>query len=178
MADELAWDFPVVVDELPEEGAEFELAPDEEARTSLASHAGVIAVPELTAVLNVRPDGRGGALVEGSIEAVVTQTCVVSLEDFDNRISESVSIRFSPDGVPQPESEVVFGMDDEEPPDALIDGTIDLAAVVAEFLTLAVDPYPRRPGAVFTPPQGDTDTKSSTPFAALEGLKGESGKKG
>ena len=57
----------------------------------------------------------------------------------------------------------------EDPPEALRDGVIDLGAVATEFLLLGIDPYPRKPGAVFdAPPAGDP---ASHPFAALAALK-------
>jgi hypothetical protein len=60
-------------------------------------------------------------------------------------------------------------VDTVEPPEPLQDGAIDLGAVATEFLILAVDPYPRRPGAVFdAPPAGDP---AAHPFAALAALK-------
>ena len=76
----LDWTFPVKVAELPKEGSAFELAPDPETRAALAEHAGVLAVPKLVARMTVTPDGRGGAVVEGMLDASVRQTCVVSLD--------------------------------------------------------------------------------------------------
>ena len=56
--------------------------------------------------------------------------------------------------------------DDAEP---LIGGTVDLGALAAEFLILGIDPYPRKPGALFQPPP---DAKPDQgPFAALAALK-------
>jgi hypothetical protein len=50
----------------------------------------------------------------------------------------------------------------------LLDGAIDLGALAIEFLILGIDPYPRKPGAKFEPPQ---DLKPDPgPFAALAGL--------
>jgi uncharacterized membrane protein HdeD (DUF308 family) len=50
-----------------------------------------------------------------------------------------------------------------------IDGVADLAAAATEFLLLAIDPYPRKPGAVFDLPNaGET---GAHPFAALAALK-------
>jgi len=131
----------------------------------------VLAVPELVAGLHVQPDGRGGAEVSGTLQATVRQKCVVTLEPFDNTIRENISIRFAPPETITPEPEGMINLDAEEPPDALSDGTLDLASIVTEFLALAIDPYPRRPGAVFSQPEsGEADRKSS-PFAALERLR-------
>lgn len=171
MNDKLQWKHSVTVSDLPPTGAEFELVADEAARKSLAERAGVPAVVDLTARLRVAPAGKG-VTVEGPLEAVVRQNCVVTLEPFDNRVHEDVSLRFEPGARAAdrtPHVEEILG---EEPPEPLVDGKIDLAEVVAEFLTLSIDPYPRRPGAVFSPPQApDDDEKEQSPFAALAKLK-------
>ena len=56
-------------------------------------------------------------------------------------------------------------MDGEDPPDPIVDGRIDLGALAVEFLALALDPYPRKPGAEFTPPPEEAPPDS--PFDAL-----------
>ena len=58
---------------------------------------------------------------------------------------------------------------DEEPPEQLIDGKLDLGALASEFLLLAIDPYPRKPGAEFSPPK--VEDEGDHPFAALAALK-------
>ena len=166
---ELSWSFPVVVGDLPRGGAEFDVAPDEAAREELAKFVAVLAVPSLRAHFQVRPSGRGAAL-DGSIEGAVRQACVVTLEPFDAPISETVSLRFSPHAASRQEAEISVDAADDTP-DVLVNDTIDLAAVIAEFLALAIDPYPRKPGAVFSPPE-DAAAKEPSPFAVLEKLKG------
>ena len=42
----------------------------------------------------------------------------------------------------------------DDPPEVLHDGAVDLGAVATEFLLLGIDPYPRKPGAVFDAPAG------------------------
>ena len=56
--------------------------------------------------------------------------------------------------------------DETEP---LIGGLVDLGALAIEFLILGLDPYPRRPGAVFQPPPAAKPDE--TPFAALASLR-------
>ncbi len=46
---------------------------------------------------------------------------------------------------------------------------MDVGAVATEFLLLAIDPYPRKPGAVFDAPKNDDP--GAHPFAALAALK-------
>jgi uncharacterized metal-binding protein YceD (DUF177 family) len=171
MPEEYAWRVPVTVSDLPPDGKEFELKPDEAAREALARQAAVLAVPRLVARLNVRPDGSAGAAVEGTLEATVRQMCVVSLEPFDNPVEEKISLRFAaPETLPTDTSQVVE-VGGEDPPEPIMDGKLDLASVIGEFLTLAVDPYPRRPGAVFAASSPGDANKESSAFAALAKLK-------
>jgi len=175
MTDTLTWTHPVAVGELPEDGKDFALVPDEATRAALAQLVGVLALPSLAAHLSVQPDGRGGVSVEGTLTATAWQTCVVTLEPFDNPISEPISLRFAPPETIEVETAPLAEIGEEDPPDPLVNGTLDLAAVVAEFLALSIDPYPRKPGAVFAPP-GDAETdQESSPFAALERLKRRNG---
>lgn len=169
-----SWTHGVVVADLPPEGEFFELMPDEATRVTLARHVGVLALPALRARLKVIPTGKGGALVEGDLEASVRQTCVVSLEAFDAELRDVISVRFAPEVAAAPGLVVEIG--DDDPPDPLVDGALDLAAVVTEFLALTIDPYPRKPGAVFVPP-AETKDPSASPFAALDKLKGTQSKK-
>lgn len=168
MKPQIAWTYPVVVAELPEEGAEFQLEPDEATRAALAKFAGVLAVPRFEALLKVTPAADGSASVEGTLNAAVTQQCGVSLEPFDNTVSEIIALRFAPEGSVLAAADIPEDEIDVEPPEQLENGTLDLATVAAEFLALGVDPYPRKPGAVFQSP--DTGAQPSA-FAALEQLK-------
>ncbi len=59
---------------------------------------------------------------------------------------------------------------DEEPPEPLVEGKIDLGAIATEFLLLGIDPYPRKAGAEFAPVKTDDDA-GARPFAVLEALK-------
>ncbi len=59
--------------------------------------------------------------------------------------------------------------DADDPPDVLEGDKIDLGAYVVEDLSLAIDPFPRKPGAAFEAP--DTGAEIS-PFAVLAKLKG------
>jgi hypothetical protein len=59
--------------------------------------------------------------------------------------------------------------DDEPEIEPLINDTIDLGAIATEFLLLGIDPYPRKPEAVFEAPP--TEDAADHPFAALAGLR-------
>jgi len=170
MQHEPAWSHPLAVADLPPEGAALKLAPGEKERAALARHVGVLAVPALVADVKATPDGKGGVVVEGDLTATVRQTCVVSLEPFDNAVNEHIALRFLP------ESAAAFASAENDegegyPADVMRGGTVDLGALVAEFLALGIDPYPRRPGALFAPPAAAAPAEASSPFAALAKLK-------
>ena len=53
----------------------------------------------------------------------------------------------------------------------LVNGKVDLGAIATEFVLLGIDPYPRKPDAVFEPPPVGIDPEEH-PFAALKALQG------
>ena len=82
-------------------------------------------------------------------------------------VDEPVEARFLPRDAKRPAPESVGDpVLDPDEPDEIVDGGIDLGALAAEFLTLALDPYPRKPGSAFAPPVAPGD--DGTPFARLK----------
>ena len=96
----------------------------------------------------------------GSLAARLHQECVVSLDAFPVVVAERFAVRFVPAGQ---ESE---DADDPEQPDELpYDGPfLDLGEATVEQLALALDPYPRKPGAEL--PE-DVSDGPDNPFDAL-----------
>ena len=108
--------------------------------------------------------------VTGRVTANVGQNCVVTLEPLETAIDEPIEVLFAP--VPDEGTdahEERRRKTDEELPEPLIEGTIDLGAIACEFLILGIEPYPRKPGVEFTPPEPEPD--GPHPFAALAALK-------
>ena len=166
-ATEQIWRVPVRVDDVPDSGCRQHLVADEPVRAAAARLAGVIAIPRLEADFDLTRRGRDGLHVTGTISATVRQSCVVTLEPVENEVEETVDVIFAQPGNSDSEPHLAVGAPD--PPEPLIDGVADLGAVAIEFLMLGVDPYPRKPGAVFeTPTTADT---AASPFAALGALK-------
>lgn len=158
----------VRIAEVPPDGRFFRIEPDARTLERLARHVGVVAIHALSAEIKVVPTSGDGASVTGRVLAEVRQVSVVSLEEFDTEVCEEVDVRFVPP------SETPAEPDEEsdpeiDPPDEIVDGTIDIGALVCEFLALGVDPYPRRPGEVFEP--ANEDGEGASPFAALAKLK-------
>jgi hypothetical protein len=180
------WSYPVKRADIPETGRHFHLVADSGTRAAVARLAGVLAMPRLEAELEVTLHGRGGLQVTGAVTATAEQTCVVTLEPIENEIDEPIDLVFVPPvstAAPALEAdergEIEIPVDDR--PEVLIDETIDLGVIATEFVMLGIDPYPRKPGAVFEPPTAGGDDKagddSGRPFAALAALKREKPKK-
>ena len=128
----------------------------------------------MRANLKVKPQGKT-LHVAGTVKAVVTQICVVTLEPFQSEINEPVDVRFSSDPKAlSAASEDVPGNEAEwvDPPDPITGDHIDLGLLVAEHLALGIDPYPRKSDAVFTSEDRESGSgEDDSPFAALRGLK-------
>jgi uncharacterized metal-binding protein YceD (DUF177 family) len=142
-------------------------------RSALAKRFGLIDLARLHADAELTRDGRA-ILVRGTIAASVVQTCVVTLEPVPADIEETIDLVFSSDAAPPAAGETFIDLEAEDPPEALVAETVDLGEVVAEHLGLALDPYPRAPGAVFSPQGAEIaleDGPASGPFAALHRLK-------
>jgi uncharacterized metal-binding protein YceD (DUF177 family) len=167
-----AWSVPIAVSDVPETGRHVDLVADAPTRAALAKVASVVDVPRLEASFDLTRQGSDALRVIGQIAATVVQHCVVTLDPVESEINETVDLMFVS------RLEAAGGQDDtasqsidvEEPPELLSDGTVDLGAIATEFLLLSIDPYPRKPGAVFKAPAAAEDP-ASNPFAALAGLK-------
>ena len=156
----LAWPAP--------RGAErrLTLAASPEVRAQIGSDLDLEDVRALGAELVVRP-WLDGMEIEGRVEALATRLCGVTLEPFDVAIGEPLKVRIVPQGspnAPQAEGEIVVDLEAEDPPDEAAADGVDPSAYVVEALALALDPFPRKPGAVFESPAASDPT---SPFAAL-----------
>jgi len=68
----------------------------------------------------------------------------VTLEPIENGLEEQVDLMFSSASTGASQTDT---KDDDEPPEPLVDGKLDLGAIATEFLLLGIDPYPRKAGA-------------------------------
>jgi Large ribosomal RNA subunit accumulation protein YceD len=165
------WSVPVAVEDVPETGLHMEIEAPPAVRTELARLAGLRELPRLAAVFDLIRQG-AGVHVSGRVMATLGQTCVVSLEPMESTLDEGVDVTFSPSIAAQAVTAAEghhAKPDDEEPPEPLIGGAVDVGALATEFLLLGIDPYPRKPGVRFAPPK--VEDGGEHPFAALEGLK-------
>jgi uncharacterized metal-binding protein YceD (DUF177 family) len=145
---------PVQADSITQREATEVLQASEAERAALAARFGLIALDRLAAKVRLRRV-RGGELIRvvGELEAEVVQACVVTLEPVAARLTDSFQALFAPPHlVPKDADEIEVYLEEErEPPEPIENGRIDLGELVAQHLSLALDPYPRAPGAAFVP---------------------------
>ncbi len=138
---------------------------------ALASRFGIVGIDRLAAHLTVHEVKPGRAYrVRGTLEADVTQACVVSLEPVLQHVSEQLDCLFAADdGADGDEVLVDAEAEDIEP---LAEGRIDLGELVAQQLALGLDPFPRAQGVALDAGAGGQGDAADGPFAALAQLKG------
>ena len=112
-----------------------------------------------------------GYRLKGKLVADVSQACVVTLAP----VLETVTAAFAVDFRPEDE---VRGMDggavdlDEDVEVEPVEGTwLAVGRIVFEELAAGLNPYPRRPGAEFTPAADAVKPAKENPFAVLAKLK-------
>jgi hypothetical protein len=166
------WRAFVNVAQIPETGLHREIEADVTARATMADLAGLREISSARASFDLTLDRRGRVHVAGTLRARVGQTCVVTLDPVDNEIDETVDVTFAPaEQIPQLAHDALVS--DAEIPDApepIVGGAIDLGRLATDVLLLAIDPYPRKPGAVFESEVATADPEEH-PFAALKALQ-------
>lgn len=169
------WRVPVTVAQIPETGVHLDIEASPAERAAMAEVGGLREILSANASLDVTPNGGGRFHVTGRVRARIGQTCVVTLDPIENDIDEEIDLIFAP---PEQIPELSDLVDDAaesdveipDPPEPIVNGVIDLGRLATDALFLGVDPYPRRPDAVFEPPLEAADPDAH-PFAALKALK-------
>ncbi len=162
---------------------------NEKERAELAKRFELVSIDSLRAELEVKTASNGEVTVRGPMSAEIVQRCVATLEPVPETIEDTVEVLFSPhvseEDMPSNPDDLENLSEAElmallEQPEPLVDGMIDLGEVVAQFLAVAMDPYPRKddaelPDSIQTEEEADADKPN--PFAQLAGLKEQLEKK-
>lgn len=151
----------------------YQIEASEAERASLAAWLRIPAVRALHADLRLHRESADAVAAAGTFRADVDLVCGVTLETFSETLTGSIDATFSKDiGAPPvtAEEEVEINLDTEESRPWTAQG-VDLGAMLAEELSLALPDFPRKPGAelpadkVATPEQ-----ERPNPFAVLAKL--------
>jgi uncharacterized metal-binding protein YceD (DUF177 family) len=163
--------YPLVVASLPRMGQRVKLSANSEQLLAIADILKIPSIEKLEVFFVAEHARHGSFRITGDVKAELHQMCVFSLEAFASTKNETVDVRFAPQEKLSPitKSEVERSLEEDEPPELLLDGTIDLGALAVEFVALSLDPYPRKPGIEFV--ETETGEKPESPFAVLMALK-------
>ena len=176
---DVPFSYAVKVGHISANPVQVRLEADEREREGLAKLWQVEAVTALKADLSVARWKKDGVKIKGEVRADIVQACVVTLEPIESTIEADLEQIFVPEGsklariVTDEIGEMVLDPEGPDLPEPFSGDTIDAGALVAEFAALSIDPYPKKPGAVFDShieSDAERDVKPS-PFAVLQGLK-------
>jgi hypothetical protein len=169
------WRAFVPVAQIPDTGLHRDIEADHAARRAMAEVAGLREISSARASFDLKHRSGGQVHVTGRVQAKVGQTCVVTLDPIESEIEEAIDLIFAPAGQSTPQIDAGNDSDDgetdiDDSPEPIVDGVIDLGRLATDVLFLAIDPYPRKVGAVFEP-QVNTADPEDHPFAALKALR-------
>lgn len=146
-------------------GLERRLVPDEDARKRIIKALDLASLSAFEADLKIVP-GRVGWTLTGRVTATLEQVCGITLDPLPVEVDERFSVDLVEAAEPEPD-EIEVALDDDAP-DLVEDGRIDLAQYAVEQLALTLDPFPRKPGAEFVQPEEPAEI---SPFAVLKAFK-------
>jgi len=144
-------------------GIERRLVADDAARKQIARALDLASLSRFEADLTLAPALIGWKL-SGRVQADAVQTCGVTLEPLPVAIDERFVVELVEGEITVGEEEIEVSVDDDGP-DLIEDGKIDLGQYAIEQLSLNLDPFPRKPGAEFVQPE---EPGEISPFAVLK----------
>jgi uncharacterized metal-binding protein YceD (DUF177 family) len=180
----IEWSVPIRLDSIHKSGLVKSIEADESERKAIADRYDLYAVNTLCADIKVKPQSdQVTYFVSGVITADIIQRSVISGDKVPSTIDYSIEgwyqdqskiSSFSRAQKNKNADDETIIMDEEDAPEILKDGIIDIGDIVSEFLGLALDDYPRtddeKEGAGDYIEVKPEDAKPN-PFAKLADLK-------
>ena len=186
---EQEWSHFFDVDDLEDRQTKLTIEASDEECTDLARRLNVEGVKKASADLTLtREKGSHSIHVTGQFHTTVALNCVVTLESFDQDLSENVEGWFA-----DKEKAVSFAaakrereastshgevemLDEQDDPEAIIEGQIDLGELVTQHISLAIPPYPHKDGVEYEYGDDQVQINESSPlrknpFEALKDWK-------
>jgi uncharacterized metal-binding protein YceD (DUF177 family) len=171
----------VDLDRMGASGAALEIIASESERAALARRFGFLGLPAFSARVSVERRPGSQIVVEGRLRGRVVQACILTLDPMTQELDEAFRIVFK-QGLAEehdPESGEALLSAQADAPEPLQGNLLDVGEIVAEQLSLAAEPYPRRPGVKLEdvlpkPRQGGRPGRNEQrrhPFAGLAALR-------
>jgi uncharacterized metal-binding protein YceD (DUF177 family) len=183
------WFCPFDVENIPSSGKTVKMVAGDEYLKPIAERLQILELKNLTAECRLTLQNAGHILyISGYFKADIVQECVVTLQPVYSTLEDSFEAWYADHDKAIPfnrakhqqkamaEGDEVQILEEKDDPEPLVDGQVDLGELVIQFLSLAVNHYPRAEGvdAEEEPALIEIKAKSSAttlrpnPFAALK----------
>lgn len=164
--------YPLIVEDIAAAEKKYHLKAEERDLAYLTEVLKVPAVKSLSGEIYTKMIKKEHKLlVWGNLKAELELQSVVSLEYFTRTYAPEFSLWYDTQATYNTLREE-YDIEDDAP-DLIIDGKIDLGQIAIEQIALVLEDYPRKDGEVFEyAPEFDPDEKvAENPFKVLEKLK-------
>lgn len=184
------WSFLIEAEKVETSPKIFTFEASEEQRANLARRLGQVSVESASASVTLQRASGGVIHAMGTVQADITQSCVVSLvpvqahieEEFEGWFGDkSNAVSFAK---ARSEREAKKGhveaeiLEESVDPEPIVNGRLDVGELATQFLSLAIDPYPHAPGVTSdyildpdTARAEDGKSLRKNPFEALKDWK-------
>jgi uncharacterized metal-binding protein YceD (DUF177 family) len=163
------------LDRLGRAGADVAVTADAEALKRLAAWAKVETVESFKGEVALKKTGPSNFTLDYTLSADIVQACVVTLEPVRSHIAQEFSRELHLAATAHRHAvkneELVPATGEDDVPEEIDSPRYDLAAPLLEEFLLAIDPYPRAPGAALPESPETAAPVRENPFAALKALK-------
>ena len=148
MTDKPEFSRPMAVRRIGSDGTDYTVEATEDERRQVALRLGLPEIAMLRCRYTLHDKGRGVVEAQGALAARFMQTCVVSLEVFEDMMAGSFVVRFVPARDFTDSDVPDLAAADEIPYEGQ---EIDLAEAAVEQFALALDPSPHAPDLALPP---------------------------
>ena len=165
--------YPVKINELNQNTYRYTLEADKAELADITAILKVEAVKFFKGQIALKFNKKENMLhVWGEVAAVLVLKSVISLENFEQKITTPFELWFDTKATYQDIRDMEADINDEVP-DIVINGEINLADICIEQIALKIDEYPRAEGEIFDFSQyaETTEEIKESPFAVLSKLK-------
>lgn len=166
--------YQIKTDALPQGEQVYKLRADAEDREKIREILKIPGVKSFSSDIHLRYNHAEHLLkLWGRSEAELVLESVITLEHFSKKYAADFELSYDTKATlkSQREEEVEITIDDNLP-DVVINGTIDLADIAIEQIALVMEDYPRQEGEVFTfQPEFSAGDERPNPFAVLKNIK-------
>jgi uncharacterized metal-binding protein YceD (DUF177 family) len=161
--------------DMPAKSRDYTRDASPEELAAIATDLGLLGCSTLHAQYAIRAIGGGRYKLTGTINASVTQACVITLEPIESAVKLPIDVEFSPEANAAPrksddedEEVEVSSLPDLEP---IENASLDVGRVVFETLAAGIEPFPKKPGAEFAWDDPRVSDPKNNPFAVLADFK-------